>query len=137
MYTTTKSTLEQSGTTNTAKLMHDFAGIYVQAIKSHFNESNLVAKLHSFRKDRTEGVKLTIHTNISTNDPFVIVIKTHNESPSIDGNYTYLSDMAECLHFVGIITTALNAPLKVGSLKLEANKAVTASETSSIMNLWR
>lgn len=137
MQITTSSTLEKSGITNTAKLMHDFAGIYVQAIKSHFNETNLVARLHSFRKGGAEGIKLTIHTNVSTNDPFVIVITTRNGGPAIDGNYTYLSDMAESLHFVGIITTALNAPLKVGSLKLEANKKVTMSDTSSILNLWR
>lgn len=137
MHATTNSTLELSGATNTAKPMHDFAGIYVQAIKNHFNESNLVAKLHSFRRGKVEGLKLIIHTDTSTNNPFEIVIKTRNGDPAIDENYTYLHDMSESLHFVGIITTALNAPLKVGSLKLEENKKVTVSDISTLINLWR
>jgi hypothetical protein len=137
MNTPSYSILDQSGKTTTAKLMHDFAGIYVSAIKEHFSDLNLAAKLHSFRKGDVEGLKLTIHTVVSVNNPFEIIIFTDRAGPAIDENNAYLTDMSEAIHFVGIITTALNTPLKAGSLKLENNKEVTASDTSSIMNLWR
>ncbi len=131
------STLELSGRTNTATHVHQFAGTYVSAIKKHFNKSNLVAKLHPFRQGAVEGLKLTIHTDVSTNNPFEITIIAGINVLLPDEQIVYKIDMAEAFHFVGIITTALNAPIKAGSLKLETNKEVTVSDTSTIMNLWR
>lgn len=131
------STLERSGRTITRKDLHTTAGDYINEAKTLFGNNTLVAKLHSFRERGNQGLKLRIHTDKSSNIELELTIFAVSGKLAIDGYNVYLSDMAEGIHLIAIITTALNARVKIGELRLEENKEVTTADISNLMELWR
>lgn len=135
------SGLSKSGT-DTTSLLHIVAGKVVVKIREKLGVDNLKANVWPFREQGFEHLACDVKNGV---DIYSITIcaagKTSIQPVREKSLELELFDMAEALHFAGIVTTALSSSIELGSQANEVNQELLSEplgegKTNGKLDLW-
>lgn len=140
----TPSILSANGFTVTADEVHAWVGRLVAHVRDSFRDaSSIEARVWGYRHHGINYLSCDLWSG-EDSLPVTICVDGRLELPALRGGAAEADapDLAEALHWVGMLTQALNAKVVIGLTENETNPRVLGTplqvgQTNGPLNLWR